>query len=70
MTQSKINNDYDNNNQNGNNCQNLTRSQEAAKINSMKNNITDQICNGMEALKNNEKLNSDNVDLKRKRIQI
>jgi hypothetical protein len=52
------------------NSENLTKSQEAAKINSMKNNITDQICNGMEALKNNEKLNTDNVELKRKRIEI
>lgn len=60
--------DNKNLNNNGNTSQHLSKSQECAKINSIKNNITDQISNSMEALKNNEKLNTDNVDLKRKRI--
>jgi len=39
-------------------------------MNSLKNNFSDQISCGMEALKNNELKSGDNVELKRKRIEI
>jgi len=48
----------------------ITKSQENVKLNSIKNNFTDQISNGMEALTTNESKSKDSEELKRKRIDI
>jgi len=59
-----------NNNMNSNiNNVNNTKSQEM-KMNSLKNNVSDQITNGMEALKNQELKSGDSTELKRKRAEI
>jgi len=59
-----------NNNLNSNiNNVNNTKSQEM-KMNSLKNNVSDQITNGMEALKNQELKSGDSTELKRKRAEI
>jgi len=59
-----------NNNLNSNiNNVNNTKPQEM-KMNSLKNNVSDQITNGMEALKNQELKSGDSTELKRKRAEI
>merc|ERR1712127_788938 len=52
-----------------NNGSNNTKSQEM-KMNSFKNNVSEQITNGMEALKNQELKSGDSTELKRKRAEI
>jgi len=47
-----------------------TKSQENSKLNSIKNNFTDQISNGMDSLITNESKSKDSEELKRKRIDI
>jgi len=52
-----------------NSVNNHVKSQEL-KMNSIKNNVTEQITNGMEALKNHELKSGDSTELKRKRVEI
>jgi len=69
QSKSPVINGNNNMNSNINNVNNNTKSQEM-KMNSLKNNVSDQITNGMEALKNQELKSGDSTELKRKRAEI